>query len=312
VRKASALIVTAGLVMTALTACASPGTGQASCDTGATSGPASDLVTVTGDLGSAPDVQFPTPLKSSTTQRTEIIAGSGQKVVAGQMVSVELNLYNGTTGAALQLSAFDGSTAMPLALGDSTLPGIVDGLVCAREGGRVAVVIAPEDGIGANDQLEIAATDSLVLVVDIVKAFLPRADGAEQAVANDLPAVVLDANGTPGIVVPSGDRPRDLEVGVLKKGAGEQVQDDSSVVIHYTGVLWEGDTVFESTWPTTSPRLTPLTDLPAGLATAISGQTVGSQLVVVVPPALGYGPDTQGEVPGGSTLVYAVDILGIN
>lgn len=310
-RKASALIITAGLVMTALTACASPGSAQASCDAGATSGPASKLVTVTGNFGSAPAVSFPTPLKSSTTQRSEIIGGSGQRVLPGQMVSVELNLYNGTTGAALQLGAFDGSTALPLALGDTTLAGIVDGLVCTRVGERVAVVMAPEDGLGVNDELKIGATDSLVLVVDIVKAFLPRADGEDQAVANGLPAVVLDADGTPGIVLPSGDMPKRLEVGLLKKGAGDKVPADSTVVIHYTGLLWAEDTVFESTWATRSPRVAALGDLPQGLATALTGQTIGSQLVVVVPPDLGFGPETQDKVPGGSTLVYAVDILGI-
>ena len=311
-RKASALIITAGLVMTALTACASPGSAQASCDAGATSGPASKLVTVTGKFGSAPEVRFPTPLKSSTTQRSEIIAGSGERVLPGQMVSVELNLYNGTTGEALQVGAFDGSTALPLALGDTTIAGIVDGLVCSRVGERVAVVIAPEDGLGANDQLQIGETDSLVLVVDIVGAFLPRADGDDQAVANGLPAVVLGADGTPGIVLPSGDIPTDLEVGVLKKGTGEKVPADSTVVIHYTGVVWAEDTVFESTWEPRSPRLAALDDLPEGLATALTGQTVGSQLVVVVPPMLGFGPDAQDTVPGGSTLVYAVDILGVS
>ncbi|WP_105036775.1 FKBP-type peptidyl-prolyl cis-trans isomerase [Cryobacterium aureum] len=311
-RKASALIITAGLVMTALTACATPGTAQASCETGAPSGAASKLVSVNGDFGAVPDVSFPTPLKSSTTQRTEIIAGSGQKILPGQMVSVESNLYNGTTGEPLQLSAFDGSTAIALGLGDATIPGIVAGLVCARVGERIAVVIAPDDGIGVNDQLRVGATDSLVFVVDIVKAFLPRADGADQAVANGLPAVVLDADGTPGIVLPSADVPKELEFGVLKKGTGEKVASDATVVIHYTGLSWASDKVFDSTWATRTPRVVPLSDLPQGLATAISGQTIGSQLVVVIPPALGFGAAAQGQVPANSTLVYAVDILGVN
>jgi peptidylprolyl isomerase len=315
VRKASALIATAGLVMAALTACASPGTAQASCDAPVSAGAASKLVSVSGDFGSAPDVTFPTPLKSASTQRTEVIAGSGERIVPGQKISTEFNLYNGTTGAAIQQSAFDGSTAVPIVLNESTLPGFVDGLLCAQVGARVAIVIAPEDAFGpagGNAQFQVAETDSLVLVVDIVKAFLPRADGTDRLVANGLPAVVLDADGTPGIVVPSGDAPTELEIGVLKKGSGAKVQEDSTVTLNYTGVLWKEKTVFDSSWENGSPVEFVPTDLIPGMSAALTGQTVGSQIVAVIPPAQAYGKTASGAVPADSTLIFVFDILGIN
>ena len=42
------------------------------------------------------------------------------------------------------------------------------------------------------------------------------------------------------------------------------------------------------------------------------GQTVGSQVIVVIPPELGY-PEGQSPatIPAGSTMVFVVDILGI-
>ena len=39
------------------------------------------------------------------------------------------------------------------------------------------------------------------------------------------------------------------------------------------------------------------------------GQTVGSQVLLVVPPSLGYGANAQGSIPANSTLVFVVDIL---
>jgi peptidylprolyl isomerase len=50
----------------------------------------------------------------------------------------------------------------------------------------------------------------------------------------------------------------------------------------------------------------------AGFGQALVGQTVGSQVLVVIPPALGYGPS--GGTPDGSigatdTIVFVIDIL---
>ncbi len=319
--KAPALIVTAGLLMTALTACASPSTLGASCDFPVTSGAASTLVAATGDFGAAPEVSFPTPLKTETTQRTAILAGTGTRAVAGQQLNVELNVYNGTTGQVIQQGAYDGTNTIPLVLNGVGIPGLTDGLLCAQVGERVAIVVAPEDAFGGagNEQFGVAPTDSLVVVADVVSAFLPRANGANQVAANELPAVVLDENGVPGVVIPSGDAPSSLQVGVLKKGNGEKVEEGATVTVNYSGLLWKEKTVFDSSWANGSP--VPLiaaegsptqAGVIAGMATALTGQRVGSQLVMVIPPDLGYGSAATAAIPADSTLVFVVDILGIN
>ena len=320
-QKVSALIVTAGLVMTALTACASPGVSQASCDSGATSGNASALVAAAGDFGSVPQVTFPTPLKTTSTQRTEIISGSGAQAVPGQQLNVELNVYNGTTGQVIQEGAYDGVNVIPVVLNGIGIKGLTDGLLCAKVGERVAIVVAPEDAFGAagNEQFGVAPTDSLVVIADVVKAFLPRANGADQIVANGLPAVVLDQNGVPGIVIPNGDPPSTLEVGVLKKGDGEMVKEGATATVNYSGVLWKEKTVFDSSWVNGSPVPLVVAEgsenqagVIAGMATALTGQTVGSQIVMVVPPNLGYGSAATAAIPADSTLVFVVDILGVS
>ncbi|SEN03265.1 hypothetical protein E3O25_01120 [Cryobacterium sp. TMT1-3] len=313
-RKASALIITAGLVMTALTACASPGPAQASCDSTTTSGPASELVSVTGEFGTAPDVNFPTPLKSATTQRSEIIAGSGEKIGGGQLISAEINIYNGTNGNVIAQGAYDAANVPLFLLNGADISGITDGLLCARVGERVVIVVAPDDGFAGTDSQPagVAPTDTLVVVVDVVKAFLPRANGVDQTVANGLPAVVLDEDGVPGVVVPNGDAPTTLEVGVLKKGSGEKIEADSNVIVNLIGVLWKDKKVLSSTWSDGSPTQLVPNGVISGLATALTGQTVGSQIVAVIPPDQGYGATATDTIPAGSTLVFVVDILGVS
>ena len=44
----------------------------------------------------------------------------------------------------------------------------------------------------------------------------------------------------------------------------------------------------------------------------IVGQTVGSQVMVVIPPEDAYGDAPQQGIPAGSTLVFVIDILGID
>ncbi|MCI6773963.1 MAG: FKBP-type peptidyl-prolyl cis-trans isomerase, partial [Bifidobacterium pseudolongum] len=46
-----------------------------------------------------------------------------------------------------------------------------------------------------------------------------------------------------------------------------------------------------------------------GWTEGLRGKKVGSQVLLVVPPDLGYGDKEQGEIPANSTLVFVVDIL---
>ena len=46
-----------------------------------------------------------------------------------------------------------------------------------------------------------------------------------------------------------------------------------------------------------------------GWTQGLAGQTVGSQVLLVIPPDLGYGDQASGSIPANSTLVFVVDIL---
>ncbi|TDW28513.1 FKBP-type peptidyl-prolyl cis-trans isomerase [Cryobacterium psychrophilum] len=321
-RKASALIVTAGLLVASLTACSAPGATANDCTSPLGEGAASNLLSVSGDVGVKPVVDFPTPIKTTTTQLNVVVPGEGAPVTEGQKVTVDLSVYNGTTGAVVQESPYDGTSQASLVVNDQTIKGLSDALLCAQVGSRIAVTVAPEDAFGpqgGNADLGITATDTLVFVIDVVKSYLTRANGADQPSVNGMPGVVLAEDGTPGITIPSGAPPTDLEIAVLKRGAGATVVEGDPVTVAYTGVIWASKEVFDSTWKTGVPVPLVAADgskvqggVIPGFADAMIGQTVGSQILAVIPPDRGYGDQAMTGIPAGSTLVFVVDILGID
>ena len=323
VRSSLALIATAGLVAVALSGCTpAPEAPEA------TSGQSSDAVVVKGDFGDAPKVEFPAPLAPDETQCTEVIAGDGAKLQDGQQALIGLAVYNGTTGETVQEpTGFGDEDPIALTVSDATLPGLRKALTCGSEGSRVAVVVPADDAFGdqGNESIGIGADDSLVFVIDVKRALPSRAEGAPQLSRDGFPAVVLAPDGRPGITVPKADPPvkDEIAVEVLKKGSGEVVEDGDSVVVQYTGVLWDDNSVFDSTWTTgeegnqqPGPKTFVVStgddaQVIPGFSNAIIGQTVGSQIGVIVPSSQGYGDQGNDKVPAGSTLFFVIDILGV-
>lgn len=314
-RSSFALIATAGLVAVALTGCTAPAPAPE-----ATEGNSSSLVEAGGKFGETPKVDFPTPLMPSETECTELIEGEGPLLTEGQTAFTSIAMFNGATGELIQSSGFDdedpiGIVASPKA----AFPGLTKGLTCARAGSRIAVVSPQKDVFGEDPsaaQLGINPDDSIVFVLDVERILPSRADGAVRLSRDGFPAVVLAPDGRPGITVPKNDPPEQTEVEVLKEGSGEVVESGDTVLVQYTGVLWSDNSVFDSTWEKGAPTSFTVADgegsnVIPGFSKAIIGQTVGSQVGVIVTPEDGYGDQASAKIPAGSTLFFVVDILGV-
>jgi peptidylprolyl isomerase len=313
VRKTIALLAAVG-ILAALTACSSdPAT--AGCDTSIVSGDASSIVTAPGKVGTAPKVEFPTPLIAKTTQKSDIVTGKGPLVGVGQPVVVDVTIVNGANGAVLQKTTYGSTGGSLLTLGKSDFPAISLGLECEHVGSRVAIVGSAKDSHSgqADPTNDIGANDSFVYVVDIKSAFPAKANGADQLPQNGMPQVVLAPDGTPGVTIPKVAPPKSLEVNVLKSGSGSKVASGDYAVVKYTGLLWSDSTVFDSTWKTNQATALQIQKgtVVDGFAKGLIGQRVGSQVLLVIPPSQGYGAQGNGTVPANATLVFVVDILGI-
>lgn len=314
-RKITAVLAALGIAAVGLTGCTASGA-DACPRPGASGSSATDLVTVTGDLGETPTVTMYTPLHTERTAAADVIVGEGTAITTDdQLVVLDLTIVSGETGETLIATEYDpdATTTFPLASLVQSIPGLSDGLRCATEGSRVVVTLAPEDIDPAiAENIGLSEGESAVAVVDLRTVYLAKADGADVFTSGfGLPAVVRAPDGTPGLVIPSGAPPAETVVQTLKRGGGAVVTGDVPVRVHYTGATWAEREVFDSTWGG-EPASVTLEGVVPGFAEALEGQTVGSQVLVVIPPDQGYGDEGQGAIPGGATLVFVIDILGLD
>lgn len=315
-RKHLAAAAAGAVLAVSLVGCSSS-TDAASCERPASAErSALDLVTVTGEFGSVPEVEAYTPVRAETTQWEDLVEGTGEAIVAdNQVVALDVALYDTQTGDLVLNTPFDPDTetAMPLSRWVQAFPGMAEALEGACEGSRVAMVVAP-DGLdpAALASIGIQEGDSLIMVADLRRVYLPKAEGDDQFVIGaGMPSVVRAPDGRPGVIIPRTAAPDDLRIEVLKRGDGPVVDGSQPVRVAYTGLTWAERTVFDSTW-TGEPVSLTLDGVVPGFAAALEGQTVGSQILVSIPPDQGYGDQAQGQIPAGSTLVFVIDILGLD
>ena len=93
-------------------------------------------------------------------------------------------------------------------------------------------------------------------------------------------------------------------------GSGQHPTVADTVMIHYTGMLIDG-TVFDSTATRGFPATFPLGRLIKAWQVAIPEAGVGDTIEIAVPASMGYGTKGAGPIPGGATLLFTVQLIGI-
>ncbi|WP_411700809.1 FKBP-type peptidyl-prolyl cis-trans isomerase [Conyzicola sp.] len=321
-RTLTAAIITVGLVAS-LSACATVGPSESSgsCEPTSMSGDASALVDATGEPGTVLTPEFPTPLITDGIEVSTISSGDGDTVYPGEIADFHVTFADATTAEVIALEGLDAASIVRRTAGDGT--GLGDVLACASVGDRLGITAeAGEIGLASDPE----DTTTVVLIIDVVRAFPGRADGVAQLAVNGMPAVALAPSGQPGVTIPSAEAPEDTQTATTILGSGETIEEGDGVVLHQTILSWETRAMLETTWVDGEKPAVPTTVLATedntgsrsgvipALADALIGAKVGSQLLVVVPP----GDDSFAEgatLPTGATatdtLVYVVDVLGI-
>lgn len=105
--------------------------------------------------------------------------------------------------------------------------------------------------------------------------------------------------------------PKGIYYKVLKSGNndGKHPTPRSIVTVHYTGWTINGKK-FDSSRAGV-PVAFRLSELIEGWIIAIQQMCVGDKWEIYIPAELGYGKFSQPGIPGGSTLIFEIELFGI-
>jgi peptidylprolyl isomerase len=120
-----------------------------------------------------------------------------------------------------------------------------------------------------------------------------------------------NAQTKPEIEFIDGPAPEELVITDIRVGDGAEAQAGSTVNVHYLGVDFESGEEFDSSWNRGQSITFPLASLVKGWQEGIPGMRVGGRRQLVVPPQLAYGPAGGGHRLSGRTLIFVIDLLGV-
>lgn len=327
--KITALLISSALAVS-LSGCMSSGTPEVQAFDGLSKacetykgGAEIDAVKVTAAKNTVPTVEFPTAepggtVKSAlagikTTQTKVVKEGTGPSFTGNQLVKIDYAVFSSTTGQQLAANKFDGTDSAAQVFNAIDSKAYCDAIGGVKEGSVITFALPVSD----------ADPEGSLFVLELRKVYLPHANGSANAPESGFPAVVLaPKTNQPGILQPSFDAPAEFKRSTLITGRGEVLKVGDSITVHYVGWVWSesiGDP-FDSSWlardaqnPASPATFTLSTDgLIPGFVKALEGATVGSQVVAVMPPSDAYGATGQGSIPPNATLIFVIDVLGIN
>jgi peptidylprolyl isomerase len=171
---------------------------------------------------------------------------------------------------------------------------------CGGSSKAPGVALAPSAGLTADTSTAASASSS---------------SGSSTAASATTPKPPSPLSKKPVVNVPSGAAPKGLVTKDLIAGTGAAAKSGNTVTVNYVGVLYKGGKEFDASWNRKQTFTTPLStsSVIPGWVQGIPGMKVGGRRELIIPPALGYGAAGSGSaIPPNSTLVFVVDLLGVN
>ncbi len=261
------------------------------------------------------------PFHVNKTTVNVLTKGKGKTVTGKDIAYVDYVAVNGKNGKQLINSFSAHDVAVPLS-DKNQFPGLVKAIKGKAIGSTMKVAIPPADAFGSNGnaQLGVGGGDTLVFYMKIESAGQPltQAEGTKVAPKAGLPKVTVpDGKGKLATIdIPKTDPPKKLVAQDLIKGKGKKVEKGDTISVSYTGKIWKSGKIFDATAKhgdggQPSSFAIGVGQVIPGWDKGLVGKTVGSRVLLVVPPSDGYGKqgNAQGGIKGTDTLVFVVDIL---
>lgn len=307
------LVATSGVLVLAglsLTACGNDdGSGSGSGEAGGL-----ENVTISGDIGKTPEVEWKGQVAPDETETDVVTEGDGEELAAGDGALAHIWIGNGFT----EDEAYNSyeAKAPQLLVGAISEPfkKALEGNVV---GSRVAVAATAVEafGEGGNPELGIGNKDGLVFVVDVLAKVGDEPVGAEREAAKWAPTVIEADGVVTGFGFAEANKPsKNLLDTTLIKGEGPVVESGQTIAVNYLGQVYNAKTPFDESYSAEKSQASfpiGVGQVVPGWDKALVGKTVGSRVILSIPPADGYGEagNKDAGIKGTDTLFFVVDIL---
>ena len=96
-----------------------------------------------------------------------------------------------------------------------------------------------------------------------------------------------------------------------RAGTGVSPKPSDTVRVNYRGTFTNG-TEFDSSYRSGQPFTTLLTNVISCWTEGVQKMKPGGKAMLVCPPDRAYGDAGQQGIPGGSTLIFDIELLAIN
>jgi FKBP-type peptidyl-prolyl cis-trans isomerase len=216
--------------------------------------------------------------------------GTGDNPLLTDRVKVSYKGYytNGTV--------FDESTVGVSFFLENVISGWAEGIAYFKEGGSGKLLIPSHLAYGSNDYRGIPGGSVLIFDIELIYVnYVTENDEQIQTYIAD--------NGLIAQKTSSG-----LYYTINSIGEGPQVKTTDNVSITYVGYLIDGN-VFDQTTESTNFNVETLI---AGFSEGLTYINEGGSGTLLIPSHLAYGKNDYLGIPGGSVLIFDVELISIN
>jgi peptidylprolyl isomerase len=275
-----------------------------------------DAFTLSGELGTPPKIEWKSQMDADDIEAKTIIEGDGPELATGDQVMVNYTVGNGYTEKQTFTTYDEEPSGEPVTVDDSLGELFGAAIEGHTVGSRVAVVASAAKAFGETGapQLGIGNKDPVLLVFDLNSSVLDKPAGAQSPAPAWAPSMVFEKGEPTGFDFTGTPAPTDaLQKAVLIEGEGAEVTKGQNIVVNYLGQVYDADEPFDESYSKEPyPTGIGIGKVVKGWDEGLVGQTVGSRVILAIPPKLGYGEEgNEGAGIGGSdTLYFVVDILG--
>ena len=102
-----------------------------------------------------------------------------------------------------------------------------------------------------------------------------------------------------------------LQYEVITEGTGAKPKAEDTVTVHYAGTLINGFK-FDNSYDRGEPTTFPLNRVIRGWTEALQLMSEGSKYKFYIPHELAYGTHDNGQIPGGSMLIFEIELIKVN